>query len=197
MIIGISGKAQVGKDTLGHALIRRGKAFGVHIETRSFADKLKQMAITHFNLTRQQAYGTAEDKETVDSRWGLTPRTILQEIGQGYRKIYENYWVDVVLNELDSSKHYAITDTRYKNEHSGIVNAGGIVVRMERPTELRGEVSNPNHSSEVDLDDSEFDLVFHNDGAIELVDSFADIIIEKYLTEGNQNGERHNSTKQN
>jgi hypothetical protein len=38
---------------------------------------------------------------------------------------------------------------------------------MERDASLRGEISNPNHQSEIDLDHVSFERVIENNGTIE------------------------------
>lgn len=168
LIIGISGKARSGKDTFGNALKIASHKYGVSLELHSFARKLKEIARDNFNLTDEQVNGS--EKEHFIEKWNATPRTIMQKLGEGYRNIYPDYWVDSVLDKYNPSSGtvMVITDCRFKNEFTAIKRkADGIVVRMERDASLRGEISNPNHQSEIDLDHVSFERVIENNGTIE------------------------------
>lgn len=168
LIIGISGKARSGKDTFGNALKIASYKYGVNLELHSFARKLKDIARDNFGLTHEQVNGS--EKEQHIEKWGTTPRVIMQKLGEGYRNIYPNYWVDSVLDKYNpnSGSIMVITDCRFKNEFFAIKNkADGIVIRMKRDPKLRGEISNPNHQSEVDLDHVSFERVIDNNRTIE------------------------------
>jgi hypothetical protein len=167
LIIGISGKARSGKDTFGNALKIASHKYGLNVELHSFARKLKDIAKDNFGLTDEQLNGL--EKESHIERWNCTPRVIMQKLGEGYRNIYPNYWVDSVLDKYnpDSGIIMVITDCRFKNEFIGIQYKGGLVVRMERDESLRGVVSNPNHPSETDLDRSSFERVIDNNGTLD------------------------------
>lgn len=180
-IIAISGKARAGKNSLADAIGRIGSQFNLEVVNVSFADKLKQIARDNFSLTEEQVNGN--DKEVFDERWQQTPRQILQKLGEGYRNISKDYWVDVVLDKFKSSNKILWTnaDCRYVNEAVKIKEIGGIVVRVERDSSLRGIVTNPNHPSEVELDSFSFDDVFDNNGPIEKLDVYAFHLLCKYI----------------
>lgn len=166
LILGISGKARSGKDTFGGALKEAAVKYGLDVQLQSFASKLKDIAKRDFFLTEEQVNGL--EKEVYLERWKTTPRAIMQNLGAGYRAIYENYWVDIVLDSFDmsSGKILVITDCRFKNEFIGIQLKSGMVVRMERDASLRGEVTNPLHPSETDLDHVSFERVIYNNSSI-------------------------------
>jgi len=186
MLIAVSGKARAGKDTFGAAIGKASfKKYNKCIHMQSFAHKLKKIAMDTFSLSYEQVNGAA--KEIVDPRWGQTGRSILQKLGTAYRGIYDSYWIDVVLNACKASDEiYVITDCRYKNEADAVRAAGGIVVRINRPDEFRGVVTDPTHASEVDLDDYPyFYSVIENNREIEYLDEVAEKLLDKLFEEKN------------
>lgn len=85
-----------------------------------------------------------------------TPRDILQFVGTEVMRTYAvNYHIDVVVNSLSSADKVVVADVRFENEASGILDAGGYLIRLERPLKLReqyGTVADTNHPSEIALD---------------------------------------------
>ena len=72
--VGILGKKGSGKDTLADYLVEHNGFIKY-----SFADPVKNIVNILFNLSDTQVNGYL--KETVDERWGLSPRVILQRFG--------------------------------------------------------------------------------------------------------------------
>lgn len=75
-LIGIVAQKRAGKDTIADFLINNNG-----FQKYSFADPIKYGAIAMFGFTKEQMWGSAEDKETVDPRWGISPRRMLQLMG--------------------------------------------------------------------------------------------------------------------
>jgi hypothetical protein len=74
--------------------------------------------------------------------------------------------------------NWIITDTRFPNEADAIKNAGGILIRVERP----GVKPINDHPSEVGLDHWTFDYVINNDGDLEsLSNKVKDILIKEQI----------------
>lgn len=169
LIIGFGCTAQVGKDTAANYLL--GKYPGL-AERVGFADKVKEVARSLFGLNEEQLYGPAAVKEATDTRYDITPREILQGIGQKMREIYEPVWVDAVFNvtipELEKAGRnlVLISDVRYPNEADKIHEHGGIVVKVERS--LGGTSVGANHSSETSMRNyKNFDYVLENNGSLQ------------------------------
>ena len=78
-----------------------------------------------------------------------------------------DYWVDKVRAVIESSPHidFIIPDTRFKNEARMIKNMGGVIWKIDRIGYLAQD-RNPNHASEIDLNDWDFDSVIVNDRTI-------------------------------
>lgn len=186
MIIGISGHAQAGKDTLGGYLItclkeRHKRGF----VQSAFATQLKTMCTDHFGLTQNQLWGDKKEEKTefkkpnytraaaveyADGRglppWYWTPREIMQELGSFYRSIDFDFWVKALDKYLMSNdiKDAIITDVRYVNECEYVKKNKGILIRIIRgdTTEIHGMC----HESETALDgkpSNYFDLTVIND----------------------------------
>lgn len=143
MLIGLSGKKRVGKDTCGHWLEVK------HDFTRvSFAALLKKQA-------RRLGWDGKKDPNG---------RRFMQDFGMVVRAYYEGFWVDEVLREMvkierkTGQTNFVITDVRFKNEARFIKENGGIVVRITSPN----EITDDSHASETELDDYTFDHVIES-----------------------------------
>jgi len=126
-VIGVSGKARAGKDSL--FAIAQNDGF----EKLSFAAELKRRAQQDLGLTDVHTDGAL--KETVlESLNNNSPRSFLIELGNLYRKYRPSFWVDIVLSKIKENpdKKYMITDVRYPNEAEALKSVGGIIVRLER-----------------------------------------------------------------
>lgn len=156
-IIGFCGKKGSGKDTA--ALVF--DEYYHHTKYFSFAKSLKDISKEVFQLTDEQLY---IDKETIDERYGKTPRQILQELGSSMRKhLGEDVFVgSLELKMLESNADYrVITDVRYSNECALIKRNRGIVIKIVRPD----LVSTDSHESENQ--DLKVDETVINDGTIQ------------------------------
>ena len=188
MIIGISGKAQSGKDTVCKMIVytiwyynysqrlqpfslehynNTYEKFGEVIDftcwyKTSFANKLKQCLSNILNVSISKFEDNEFKKSEVE--WlGITVRELLQKFGTAIRnEVSDDFWVKACLNNLEKDDDYLITDVRFKSEAKGIKDLEGIIVRVNREGAGAG-----NHISEIDLDDYSFDCVINNDGNME------------------------------
>ena len=167
MLIGLTGKAQAGKDTVGNILVDE------HGFTRvAFADALKEVLydIDPFlpgQNVRLSDYLTWLDDDYV-AAWDLAKklpevRGLLQRTGQAVRVFDEDYWVKAVLNFLDTARpeRVVITDVRMPNEYRAIIDRSGLVFRV-----LRDGSGVNNHITETALDSYAMPEIV-NDGSIE------------------------------
>ena len=126
-VIGVSGKARAGKDTLFSIAEADG------FEKLSFAAELKRRAQVDLGLTPVHTDGAL--KETIlESLNHNSPRSFLIELGNLYRKYRPSFWVDIVLAKIKENpeKDYMITDVRYPNEAEALKSVGALIVRLER-----------------------------------------------------------------
>lgn len=162
-LIGITGKARSGKDTLAKYL------WSQHCFTRiAFADPLKLAAQHIFGLTQEQTWDDAY-KEVVIPYWGMAPRQMFQLLGTEAVKgtFGEDVWAKRWLMSYDSFKttdHIVVPDTRCDVEADMIRALGGVIVEVRRGTGLVG--STGDHCSERGLSTLP-DFVIDNEGTKE------------------------------
>jgi len=162
VIIGLSGYAQAGKDTVAKYLIEEHG-----FERIAFADTIRDIL-----WEMNPLLGDDLHLQTVidDYGWDVAKtkfpevRRLLQEIGVSARKyLDENIWIAAALRKIDSEGNYVITDVRFANEAVMVRQLGGRVWRVERP----GVYAVNNHVSENDLVGWKFDAYLLNFGTIE------------------------------
>ena len=185
MIIGVSGKAQSGKDTVSKMIIytiwyyscsQRLFPFGLDHYNRiyeiiinsnywyktSFANKLKQCLGNILNV-RVSQFEDNEFKKSEIEWLGITVRELLQKFGTAIRnEVCDDFWVKACLKDYNKNDNWVISDVRFKSEAKGIKDLEGILLRVNREGAGAG-----NHISEIDLDDYSFDYVINNDGSME------------------------------
>ena len=158
MILGITGLAGAGKDTVGSYLVSN---YGF---TRyAFADKLKDIALQ----ADPYLYGETDTlKELVDrvgwekAKENTSVREFLQNLGHGARQVFgDNFWIDQILNQ-DLPWLTVITDVRYENEFTGVRQHGGYIIRVNRNVELVN-----NHITEVGHLDFSVDYELDNNAS--------------------------------
>jgi hypothetical protein len=168
MIIGLTGYAQSGKDTVAKVLVEN---FGY---TRvAFADKIRDFVYEMnpmvdnivgepiFLKERVKHYGWETAKKDPHVR-----RT-LQDVGVAARKLFgDDFWVDeamkTMLNDPRPDMNYVITDVRFLNEADMIRANQGQLWRVKRI----GVSAVNGHVSEHELDNHPVDQIFTNDGTV-------------------------------
>lgn len=161
VLIGVSGKMQHGKDAFAFALTQ---LFG--FRRAAFADSLKAACGEIFGFSTEQMYGA--EKETPDPYWNLTPRDVMQRFGtEAMRSTFgADIWVRSLMRTIEAQPlaFWVVPDVRFPNEAEAIKAAGGIVVRIERPTGAAAST----HISELALDSWQgFDALIKNDGSLQ------------------------------
>lgn len=188
MIIGVSGKAQSGKDTVCKMIAytiwyykysQRIEPFSIeHYNAcneryenlvdrigwyqTSFARKLKQCLSVILNIGHVSKFEDNEFKKSNIDWLGMSVRELLQKFGTAIRnEVCDDFWVKACLHEYTNNENWIISDVRFKSEAKGIKDLEGIIVRVNREGAGAG-----NHISEIDLDDYSFDYVINNDGSM-------------------------------
>jgi len=161
-LIGITGKARSGKDTIAKHL------WAEHEFTRiAFADPLKAAAKSIFGLTDAQTWGDTL-KEVAIPYWGMSPRQMFQLLGTEAVKgtFGPDTWVKrwtISYDLLKDTDHIVVPDVRTDLEAQAIRNLGGAIVKVVRNTSgLEGETAK--HSSECGLTVAP-DFTIANNGA--------------------------------
>jgi hypothetical protein len=166
-IIAITGRMRNGKDTLADYLIKK-----YCYQQLAFAEPIKQICMILYGFTQEQCYGNL--KETLDKRWGITPRQAFQFIGtELFRKqmknllpnIEDNFWVKVLQEKIkqiykeNSNTKFVISDVRFFNELEGLRTVAkelGVSIECIRVT--RPDInSTDKHESEIYIDQLKVD----------------------------------------
>jgi uridine kinase len=126
-IIGISGVARSGKDTLGAQICTILRERNIKCRTTSFANALKQECNEFLTKTIGISAFTQDDEEKKIIRpllvtWGTHVR----------RKLDENVWVKSVENTLSDDEVVIICDVRFPNELDWVKKIGGYSIYVER-----------------------------------------------------------------
>lgn len=204
MLIGISGKARTGKDTVG--VIFKKELFGGgkgEFKLMEYSRSLKEHLRKNFNITKDQLYGDLKEvpdrryrKQNIKEEIYWTPREILQAYGEFFRSIDNDFWVKEVFKNI--FENLIITDVRHKNEVKAVKDRGGYHIRIYRDHGL--EVNGTTHISETALDFVDVystdknsiytpDFMIKNNSSIQnLTNAIKDVIIMIYkLEEFNRN----------
>lgn len=175
-IIGITGKARSGKDTIARHMWSNYAFMRI-----AFADPLKRAAQSAFGLTSHETYNE-ELKEVVIARWGLSPRQIFQHVGDLFKAQYgDDFWVKRWLIGYDLFKDtddIVVPDVRFDNEAEMIRRLGGIIIEVRRGPGLVG--STGDHISERGLS-TLAEIVIENEGTLQELYSQIDSAIEKWV----------------
>lgn len=200
MIISISGFIGSGKDTVADYLVDH---YGFKRE--SFASTLKDAVSVTFGWDREMLEGRTSEsrawRETADAWWTarlgrtITPRLVLQQWGTEVIRggFHDDIWIASLERKLlQESSNIVITDCRFPNELTALINAGAKLVRVCRgpepiwwdnavKTNAAGrdgewavfdsgehmEVAYPDvHASEYSWAGTEFDVVIDNNGTL-------------------------------
>jgi hypothetical protein len=171
MIIGLSGYAQVGKDTVARILV---EDYGY---TRiGFADTIKKAAYILDPIITLDGVRLAHavDKYGWDGAKQVPEvRRILQVLGSeiGRDLIDPQLWVELAMHSVHQSDNIVISDVRYRNEAEEIKWKHGEIWRISRIQ--KGAPVNV-HRSETDMDSWDFDqYVSNNDTIDELKEEIA------------------------
>ena len=162
MIIGLSGYARSGKDTVAELLV-----LNYEFKRVAFADGIRQALLalnpilhdgTRLNETVQMyGWDVAKAKDEV--------RRLLQVMGTevGRKLIHEDVWVWRLFNSIDDNERIVIPDVRFPNEARMIEDRGGEVWRINR----HNHAAINDHVSEHALDNHMFKRAIYNDGSLD------------------------------
>jgi hypothetical protein len=139
-------------------------------EVKKWAGKLKTMANLFTGIPVEKFEDQDFKKTMLGSEWNMSVRDFLQKLGTDAIRdgLHTNAWVNALMadykkidyndDEQPEFPNWIITDTRFPNEAQAIKDAGGLVIRVDRP----GVKPINNHPSEIGLDNWDFDYKIAN-----------------------------------
>jgi hypothetical protein len=166
MIVGLSGYARSGKDTVADHLVAK---YG--FVKMSFADPMRSALLALDPTINVGGSYTSLSQAVRLSGWENLKsmsddiRPLMQRLGTevGRKMFGENFWINLAMNEAVKHEKVVFADVRFKNEADAITLGSGSVWRIERP----GFTAANDHISEIDMDDYDFNgLVLENDHTI-------------------------------
>ncbi len=184
-LVGLIGRAQSGKDTLADFLVANHG-----YQKAACADPLRaallgldpivanRNALDEFGFlnTQPMRYSEALDWYGYEEAKRRFPevRRVLQRFGtEAIRALDSEFWVNQAKKRIENrTTPLVFTDVRFPNEVIAIVEAGGILVKVERPSTAPGSNntllsgSNATHSSETSLDNWGTEMLVVNDGSL-------------------------------
>jgi hypothetical protein len=177
MIIGLSGYAQTGKDTIADYLI---SDYGfVRV---AFADPIREALYKLDPKVRLGESAGVSIRHAVDNvgweevkKLSSDTRELLQRLGTevGREMFGETFWVDKAMEKARKHERVVFTDVRYPNELETVLRASGAVWRV-----VKDSVSAVNrHLSETALDHYQFQNIIFNNGTKEDLYGSVDLLM--------------------
>lgn len=174
-LIGITGKAGAGKDTIGQWFEEEG------FYPYQFSEPLKKVCAEAFGIYIGNFRGTLQEKEAIDQYWNVSHRQMLQYVGTELFRTHmeelipgvgSDFWIRRAYKEYERVKNSAhtgmvITDVRFKNEGDLIVKNGGLLIEVVR--DGLPAVGIAGHVSEAGFDKSSYGdayALLSNNGSI-------------------------------
>jgi len=160
MVIGLSGYAQSGKDSVAEILVQ---VYGY--KRIAFADAIRRAIYT---LNPLVTGGNIHLADYVDELgWDAAKRhpeirRLLQMMGTevGRQLFDDSVWIEKALGNVEPGDKIVVTDVRFPNEAKEIKWQFGEVWRINRPDHDSVNF----HISETAMDQWQFDRVINNDG---------------------------------
>jgi hypothetical protein len=156
-------------------------------EIKKWAGKLKTIASMLTGISQEKFEHQEFKKTMLGPEWNMSVRDFLQKLGTDAIRdgLHTNAWVNALMsdykaidyNDDEQPEHpnWIITDTRFPNEAQAIKDAGGLVIRVDRP----GVKPINDHPSETGLDKWKFDYKIANISDIKALSLSVQMILEK------------------
>jgi len=163
-LIGLTGRARSGKDTVGKYLMMHH-----NFHRMAFADPLKDAMAAIFGVAVEE-FHCEKLKDEIEPHWGITRRFMLQHGADALRakfgqRLFVERWVRGFLQVADT-EHVVVTDVRFEAEAEAIRSLGGVIINVHRDAAgLDGRAAE--HLSEQALADHLIDRIVINNGSKE------------------------------
>lgn len=178
-IIAIAGRAGSGKTTASLFISQR---YGA--KELAFANRLKMMAADIMGFSEKQLFGTQDDKESIDGRYKISPRTFMQRLGEAAREhIHRDIWANEIVRDIVESKDrvFVVSDLRHPEELNALekLSASGAYdvcfIKLEGRFRAKANHNAPSEKGVDEIDISKFDYIINNNKYLDLRD-FIDVV---------------------
>tara|TARA_B100001741_G_scaffold94680_1_gene77700 strand:+ start:2885 stop:3451 length:567 start_codon:yes stop_codon:yes gene_type:complete len=135
----------MGKDTIADYIVESKKNW----EKWSFAKELKNVVVDFFSVSIEdiEEYKTRED---IHPNVQLKMRSLLQLIGETFRNVSEDVWINAAMRNIPKNKNIIFTDVRHANEMDAILSKQGHLILLGRSKYLNQDP----HPSESGLQEA-------------------------------------------
>lgn len=190
MIIGLSGYAKSGKDTVAEIIQELQPSIW---QVKKFSGKLKIIASLLTGIHPDKFEDQEFKQSTLGKEWGMTVREFLQKLGTDAVRegLHTNAWVNALMADYHEQEvverlgdyisrvtppsEWIITDCRFPNEAQAIKDKGGVIVRIDRP----GIAPVNAHPSETSLDNWDFDFKIANVSDLIALKQSVEVLLNK------------------
>lgn len=178
--IALTGAAGAGKDTVGQLLVEH-----YDYERVAFGDAVREAVLDLDPFVPVDSYRHVRVSALVESygwerakRMFPEVRRLLQAFGtDAIRTLDPEFWVDVAQDKaLALPRAVVFTDCRFQNEADMVVDQGGIVVLVERDTDL--DANAIGHATEQGYRTIQPDWIISNIGTLDDLRDAIDTIME-------------------
>ena len=157
-MIGIAGRAEVGKDTAAAILVH-----ALEMKTYRFAAPVTQECAARMGIIEHDFLQIPKSKIVLD---GLTKRQLMQKVGREFRECNEYFAITYMQHQIDCNEHIShllngqlITDVRLPVEAAYVRAKNGFLIHIQNPNAEPA----PEDITEQDLLIEQGDYVIKND----------------------------------
>jgi hypothetical protein len=152
MIIGLVGRARVGKDTAASFLTDK-------YTIRRLAQPVKDACKVLYGWSDVHIEGP--DKEHIDRQWGISPRMAMLHLTHTMRQCNgSDFFTRRFFNQWDGQEPVVVPDVRYAHDVEEIHRRGGITIKIKRN-------GGPDYDVEFPIDSISTMYEVENNGSIE------------------------------
>ena len=125
-MIGLCAQSRMGKDTIADYIVKSKKNW----EKWSFAKELKNVVVDFFSVSIEdiEEYKTRED---IHPNVQLKMRSLLQLIGETFRNVSEDVWINAAMRNIPKNKNIIFTYVRHANEMDAILSKQGHLICLD------------------------------------------------------------------
>lgn len=205
ILIGVTGPAGSGKDTVVEVSRRMLRAFDRPMRIHAFAAPLKMFVQDVFDFEDEDLYGPSAARERFGGAFaerGPTARKALQTLGTEWgRALHPDVWIKYLERKLANepeSSIVLISDLRFGNEAEWILSNGGYVWSVDASRRLklgrkRRKKFVIEHASEHGVDSAHVSKVIDNNGTFRqlrfnVLEAVADVVTRENLSLDTKSG---------